>query len=258
VRIQLLEDAAAGDFGRDGFQDLARIEPAAFELQVQLNLGGEDQVNPAFGEPIVLDGCLRPWAVSAADLDGDGDLDLAVTCRNAGDVSVFLNDGWARFAAPRRSAVGFWTRSLAVGDLNGDALLDVVVSEWNGSRIAVLLNRTSPPSAEDSNKDGIPDACGSRPFHRGDANADGSLDIADAVFLLGWLFLGLPAPDCLEAGDADNSGTIELTDPVRILGYLFLGGPPPEAPGPPGIPCGADPDPLGSPADLGCAAYERC
>ncbi|MBI4605599.1 MAG: DUF4915 domain-containing protein [Planctomycetes bacterium] len=45
--------------------------------------------------------------------------------------------------------------------------------------------------------------------------------------------------------------------------FLFLGGPAPPEPGPPGAgppaaPCGADPDPPGSPGDLGCLGYEHC
>ena len=97
---------------------------------------------------------------------------------------------------------------------------------------------------------------GARPlFRRGDTDANASLDITDAVRILGYLFLGSPALECLEAADSDDSGELELTDAVRILNHAFLGGPPPEAPGPPPGPCGADPP--GSP-DTGCAAYDGC
>ena len=92
-------------------------------------------------------------------------------------------------------------------------------------------------------------------FRRGDTDANASLDITDAVRILGYLFLGAPALDCLEAADSDDSGEIELTDAVRILNHAFLGGEPPEVPGPPPAPCG--PDPAGSP-DTGCDEYEGC
>ncbi|HVR75479.1 MAG TPA: hypothetical protein VMT52_14180, partial [Planctomycetota bacterium] len=92
-------------------------------------------------------------------------------------------------------------------------------------------------------------------FHRGDADDNGDLQITDAVRILGFLFLGSPAPPCLEAADADDNGSLQLTDAVRILGFLFLGGPPPEPPGPPGEACGTDPE--GSP-DLGCDNYSSC
>lgn len=92
-------------------------------------------------------------------------------------------------------------------------------------------------------------------FHRGDADANGELQLTDAVRVLGFLFLGTERPGCLEAADADDNGEVQITDAVRILGFLFSGSAPPLPPGPPGSPCG--PDPVGS-ADLGCDDYAGC
>jgi 3',5'-cyclic AMP phosphodiesterase CpdA len=92
-------------------------------------------------------------------------------------------------------------------------------------------------------------------FHRGDADGNGKLELTDAVRVLGFLFLGTPMPDCLEAADSDDNGTLQLTDAVRVLSFLFTGGDPPAPPGPPPAECGADP--AGSP-DLGCSTYTRC
>jgi len=93
-------------------------------------------------------------------------------------------------------------------------------------------------------------------FRRGDSDGTGSMDLTDAVRILGFLFLGQGTLDCLEAADSDDNGAIELTDAVRILNYLFQGAAPPPAPGPPPAPCG--PDPAGSVKDLGCDKYETC
>jgi hypothetical protein len=49
---------------------------------------------------------------------------------------------------------------------------------------------------------------------------------------------------------------VGLADAVLILDFLFRGGPPPAAPGP--TSCGADPDPAGSPGNLGCGSYDAC
>ncbi|HVR76441.1 MAG TPA: LamG-like jellyroll fold domain-containing protein, partial [Planctomycetota bacterium] len=92
-------------------------------------------------------------------------------------------------------------------------------------------------------------------FHRGDADDNGSLQLTDAVAILGYLFLGSSAPGCLETADADDDGSVSLTDAIRILGYLFLGGPPPAPPGPPTFDCGTDP--AGS-VDVGCDSYLSC
>jgi hypothetical protein len=69
-------------------------------------------------------------------------------------------------------------------------------------------------------------------FTRGDANDDGRVNLADAIDILGWLFLGEAPPRCEESADADHDGAINITDPVALLGHLFLGGPPPPPPFP--------------------------
>ncbi len=59
----------------------------------------------------------------------------------------------------------------------------------------------------------------------GDSNGDGSLDISDPVWTLGFLFLGFPPPVCLGAADFNRDSKLDLSDPVASLGYLFLGDP---------------------------------
>ena len=77
------------------------------------------------------------------------------------------------------------------------------------------------------------------PFVRGDANADGQIDISDGVNALVCLFVGEGSlcPLCMDAIDVNDSGTAEIADPVTLLNYLFTMGPPP-APPHPG--CGLD------------------
>jgi len=75
-------------------------------------------------------------------------------------------------------------------------------------------------------------------FVRGDSDADGSLELTDAVFTLAYLFQNGRAPACLKAADADDDGTVNLTDAVYALNFLFLGR---GAPPPPFAACGLDP-----------------
>lgn len=93
-------------------------------------------------------------------------------------------------------------------------------------------------------------------FRRGDSDGTGSLDLTDAVRILGFLFLGQGTLDCLEAADSDDNGGIELTDAVRILNYLFQGAAAPPSPGPPPGPCGVDPPESGE--NIGCDRYDAC
>ncbi len=68
---------------------------------------------------------------------------------------------------------------------------------------------------------------GDWPFVRGDANADGLVNIADAVYLINYLFVGGPPPLPLDAGDANSDGMLNIADVIYLVNYLFLGGPPP-------------------------------
>jgi hypothetical protein len=53
------------------------------------------------------------------------------------------------------------------------------------------------------------------PFIRGDVDANGSLEMPDAIRLLGFLFLGAPRfLTCKDAADANDSGELDLSDGV--------------------------------------------
>ncbi len=59
-------------------------------------------------------------------------------------------------------------------------------------------------------------------FLRGDANASGITDIADAVFTLYWLFSDGERPSCDDAADTNDDGAIDISDVVTTLRYLFV------------------------------------
>ncbi len=64
----------------------------------------------------------------------------------------------------------------------------------------------------------------------GDVTADGNVSIADAVFLINYIFGGGPAPSSVAVADADLSGSISISDAVYIIAYIFGGGPAPCSP----------------------------
>lgn len=71
------------------------------------------------------------------------------------------------------------------------------------------------------------EVCFNLRFRCGDANKDGVVDLADAVYLLNYVFRGGDPPDPLELGDVNNDGIVDLEDIVYLLNYLFKGGPSP-------------------------------
>jgi hypothetical protein len=46
------------------------------------------------------------------------------------------------------------------------------------------------------------------------------------------LFGGESTIACLDAADCNDDGTVDISDPIYLLGYLFLGGVAPPAPHP--------------------------
>jgi uncharacterized protein (DUF1800 family) len=89
-------------------------------------------------------------------------------------------------------------------------------------------------------------------FRRGDSNADGKVDLSDAIHILLYQFVGGATPPCLKAIDANDTGKIDISDGVFILGYLFMAGSEPPAPGP--TTCGPDP----TPDSISCASFPPC
>jgi hypothetical protein len=75
-------------------------------------------------------------------------------------------------------------------------------------------------------------------FKRGDTNNDNTINIADAIFLLGHLFGGGPAPTCQDTADANDDGGMNIADAISVLGHLFGGTGPLK---PPFGACGPDP-----------------
>jgi hypothetical protein len=96
---------------------------------------------------------------------------------------------------------------------------------------------------------GLPPGTG---FQRGDANGDGSFNIADLIFLLAALFSNGPGGDCGDANDVNDDGSVNIADAISGLAALFSSGPTPPDPSPGA--CGTDP----TDDALDCASYTAC
>ena len=148
----------------------------------------------------------------------------------------------------------FWGPELAALDSDGDG-------RTNGEELQDPLGlwKIEEPLPGDPSLVTNPGMADDAPqqFRRGDPNADGILEITDAVVILEFAFQGRDVVRCLEAADIDNSRTVEVTDAVALLEFLFLGSGPPTSTGE-GTQCSADPDVPGSSGDLGCELYEAC
>lgn len=138
---------AVADFTGDGLLDIAvGSTGTSWVIGTLWGRAGRDFVA---GPTLPLAGGAN--ALVAADLDGDGDVDLAtVTSQVLGNDSLatlFANDGTGGFAAPRTIGIGMTPLSLAVADVNHDGRADLIGSRWekfpepSRGRVCVLLGQ---------------------------------------------------------------------------------------------------------------------
>jgi hypothetical protein len=132
---------AAADVNRDGKVDLAVANNASNNLTVLVGDGaGGFSAGP--GSPVSMGG--SPGDVAAADLNGDGNVDLAVPVwQGTWRVAVLLGDGAGHFAPASGSPVGIGgssgTTKVEIADLNGDGNWDLVVAKSESRLLSILL-----------------------------------------------------------------------------------------------------------------------
>jgi hypothetical protein len=78
--------------------------------------------------------------IAAADMDLDGDLDVATANQDSNSVSALANNGQGAFGAPLLLAVGAGPEHVIAGDLTGDQVPDLVATNDAGTTISVLRN----------------------------------------------------------------------------------------------------------------------
>jgi hypothetical protein len=119
----------------------------------------------------------KPISVFSADLDGDGDLDLAAANFFSHSVSVLLNSDNGSFASPAAYPVGNYPYSIFSADLDGDGDLDLAAADYGSDSVSVLLNDGDGSFTLHANY-----AAGDHPtlIFSADLDGDGDLDLATA------------------------------------------------------------------------------
>jgi hypothetical protein len=120
-----------------------------------------------------------PRAVTAADFDGDGKVDLATANIDADSISVLAGNGDGTFRAATDYAVGSRPHAIVSGDFNGDGRIDLAAGNTGVSMspTSVLLgaaNGTFTPAIN------LPRAASGS--SRENFNGDGRTDLAAASY----------------------------------------------------------------------------
>src|SRR5581483_531488 len=166
--------SAAGDFNKDGNPDLAILSISSFGSGTitVLRGNGDGSFNQALTKTFTAGS--RSVDLIAADLNGDGNADLATANPASNDVSILAGDGKGGFSAAVSFPVGPEPRSIVVADFNGDGKPDLATANRNSAAISVLIG----DGAGGFNATLVGIGANPRTLITGDFNNDGKTDLA--------------------------------------------------------------------------------
>jgi len=179
----------------------------------------------AFGQNINIENYIVGAGLSGvanADLDNDGDMDIALTSAAGDDLILLRQTSSGGFAAPLYSSLGTNPARVIATDLNGDGYVDLaaLTTDENGDRVVRVLQNDGFFSFTS-----IDTAQGDEPviFGAGDVTGDGTPDlvtVGGSSNLLGGETqeLVLRPQDGACPGDIDGSGSVDIEDLLLVIG----------------------------------------
>jgi hypothetical protein len=133
---------AISDLNADGISDLIVANQGSDDVTILLG-DGKGNLKPAKGSPFAAGN--SPDDIAIADLNDDGELDLAFPNHDSKHVTLLLGDGQGAFAPAPNSPLTVKSEphphTIAVGDLNGDRTLDLIIDDWQNSKLTLLFGK---------------------------------------------------------------------------------------------------------------------
>lgn len=149
------EGIVVADLNGDGKQDIAAVDSGEFaDFNVSLLYGNGDGTFQGDVRTTAFDSSV---AITAADFDSDGTIDLAVTANeNSSTPGIAILCQPGTFCSPSGATfdggfvllnqglgLGSGQQAIQAGDINGDGLPDLIALSEDGASIGVFLNTTA-------------------------------------------------------------------------------------------------------------------
>ncbi len=206
---------AVGDLNGDGRPDLVVTDTGSSPSSYVTVLLNDGDGTFAPGQTVSV-GPL-PFAVTLADLTGDGKLDIITSSLASNDVTVLMGNGDGTFGAPIDLPAGPDQYAVGVADFNRDGRPDIVVANYGTGDISLLFNQGGgafgPPVS-------IPTAVTQVAMVSASFTDDGRLDLAVANPLQGTVTIMLGNGD----GTFTTGQTISVgADPTGLVAADFNG-----------------------------------
>ncbi len=208
------EGVAVGDFNEDGYLDLAVANMGGSSYTILLGSASGTFTPTTTDFPIA---GTQPYAIAAADFNGDGILDLAVACQDpstGGFVYILLGNGDGTFGTPDHYGALGQPYGLALADYNGDGFLDLAVSDFQNNGVWILTGSGTGTFSSGTFYSVSP-GLGASGLVTSDFNGDNEMDLAVSDLTSGQVTILL-----------NSSGTFTQSSqsPIAIAGGgYFLG-----------------------------------
>ncbi len=131
-----------GDFNGDRKSEIAVANKGSNTVSVLKNTTNNNVLS--FAAKVDFTTGIAPINISTGDLNGDGNIDIAIANNNSNTVSVLRNicfGGVISFSSKVDFAVGTAPNAISIGDIDMDGKIDVIVGNVGSKTVSLLNNK---------------------------------------------------------------------------------------------------------------------